>query len=138
MSEQRISQIPGRKDKHPILVENGTEPLVRPSATAMGQIDSTVKDDMSPAGQAREREAMLSRRSHMPTEIITNAVADPSLEVVLGNLVMRPSPIFDTPEGWRTKGGVSSHEVYEDGELLSSSNAVKAIYEYLVGLQEPA
>lgn len=140
MAEQRISQIPGRKDRHIILVENGTEPNNKPMRFDGGRmIDATVKDDMSPAGQARERAAALARVSHTPSQIVTNPVIDHSLEVCLGeHLVLRPSPIHNTPEGWRTKGGVASHEVYQDGELLSSSEAVKAIYDYLVALNAEA
>jgi len=133
MSEQIISRIPGRKELYPITRTEGSEPMLRPSTADRNQIDSSVRGDNSPEGQARDRAAQLAGRSHMPSQIVTDPIADASLEVCLGDsLVLRPSPIHNTGEGFRTKGGTSSHECYSDGDLLSTSEALAAIYSFLV------
>ena len=128
-----VSKIPGRREAFPIIVENGSEPLARPSTADRNQIDSSVRGDNSPEGQARDRAAQLAGRSHMPSQIVTDPVADPADEVVLGeHLVLRPSPIHNTGEGFRVKGGTQSHEVWQDGELLAPAAAIAAVYTFLV------
>src|SRR2546422_3420075 len=57
--------------------------------------------------------------------------------ITIGNLVIRPNPIFGTWEGRFTRG-TTSHEVLVDGVPVTGDSAIAAVYAALLAQQSSA
>lgn len=133
--EQRI--LAAKYGKHPIKVENGTDPLPPSSPASAGQVDATLRFDAAQANAAdkalREEEAAKRRGVQHIVQPSNEPEAD--VTATLGNLTIFPNPLVNTYEAQFTRGGTASYIVARDAQWLLPGEAVQAVYEALKAAQ---